>query len=95
MNYISFKYKHFWFFISSSDDDYCIIQYLAILCSLVIPALAACSLAAFDLPLSFFAAFSRAKSLWLPRVILKLVAELLKENKKAKSGLKLVTIEMR
>merc|ERR1719229_1249021 len=47
---------------------------LAILCSLVIPALAACSLAALLFPLSFLAAFSLARSLWLPLVILDNVA---------------------
>ena len=55
-------------------------MYLAILCSFVIPALAACSLAALDFPLSFLAAFSLARSLWLPLVILDNVAVLRSEE---------------
>ena len=60
---------------------------LAILCSFVIPALAACSLAALDFPLSFLAAFSLARSLWLPLVILDNVA-VLRSEENTKSEIK-------
>ena len=62
-------------------------MYLAILCSFVIPALAACSLAALDFPLSFLAAFSLARSLWLPLVILDNVA-VLRSEENTKSEIK-------
>ena len=61
--------------------------YLAILCSFVIPALAACSLAALLFPLSFLAAFSLARSLWLPLVILDNVA-VLRSEENTKSEIK-------
>lgn len=50
------------------------MSHLCILASLVIPALAPCSLAALAFPLSFLAAFSLARSLWLPLVMAKSVS---------------------